>query len=87
RAGIKGFVEEAIFSWYLDASAVSKYRPVIAKAIRDVLVKLALYRTDNLTNTRSNDVLKSFYQVLVPETLRKCLGEFYTPDWLVSISL
>lgn len=87
RAGIKGFVEEAIFSWYLDASAVSKYRPVIAKAIRDVLVKLALYRTDNLTNARSNDVLKSFYQVLVPETLRKCLGEFYTPDWLVSISL
>lgn len=87
RAGIKGFVEEAIFSWYLDACNVAKHRPTIAAAIREVLVKLALYRTDSLTSARSNDVLKGFYQNLVPEMLRKSLGEFYTPDWLVSVSM
>src|SRR5690606_17741514 len=31
----------------------------------------------------TSDVLRDFYQDLVPETLRKSLGEFYTPQWLV----
>ena len=87
RAGIKGFVEEAIFSWYIDACAITKHRPTIATAIREALVKLALYRTDSLSSAQSNDVLKAFYQNLVPEMLRKSLGEFYTPDWLVSLSM
>ena len=87
RAGIKGFVEEAIFSWYLDACQLENHRSIIAQALREVLIKLALYRTDNLTEARSRDVLKTFYQNLVPETLRKSLGEFYTPDWLVSVCI
>jgi len=41
---------------------------------------------DDLTSARSHDVLKAFYQALVPETLRKALGEFYTPDWLVEVA-
>src|SRR5690606_19069854 len=36
---------------------------------------------------RSRDVLRDFYQDLVPEELRKSLGEFYTPDWLVEHSV
>ena len=47
---------------------------------------LALYRMDDLSAARSRDVLKSFYQALVPEVLRKALGEFYTPDWLVDVA-
>lgn len=82
--GIHGFIEEAIFSWYLDAAADKKHLGEIAAAIREVLAELALYRTDKLDNTR--DVLRDFYQNLVPETLRKSLGEFYTPDWLVEFS-
>lgn len=34
-----------------------------------------------------NDILKNFYQNLVPTVLRKSLGEFYTPDWLVDTCL
>ena len=83
-AGIHGFVEEAIFSWYLDAAATKSHRSAIAAAIRDVLTGLALYRTDNLDHSR--DVLRDFYQDLVPELLRKTLGEFYTPDWLVEFT-
>ena len=82
--GIHGFVEEAIFSWYLDAASASSHKTAICNAIRQVLAELALYRTDKLDNSR--DVLRDFYQDLVPELLRKTLGEFYTPDWLVEFT-
>jgi hypothetical protein len=81
EAGIRGFVEEAIFSWYLDACNSMPAKQIIVGALRDLLTKLSLYRTERLERTR--DVLRDFYQDLVPETLRKSLGEFYTPDWLV----
>jgi hypothetical protein len=83
--GIRGFVEEAIFSWYLDAASNKQHRLAITTAIRNVLAELSLYRTDKLDQTR--DVLRDFYQNLVPETLRKSLGEFYTPDWLVEFAV
>jgi 23S rRNA G2445 N2-methylase RlmL len=83
NGGLNGFVEEAIFSWYLDVSKSA--RAVIAAALRDVLTELSLYRTDKLEHSR--DVLRDLYQDLVPETLRKSLGEFYTPDWLVEITV
>src|SRR5258708_15273068 len=65
--GLHGFVEEAIFSWYLDVSR--NHRSTVTGAIRDVLAELSLYRTDKLDHSR--DVLRDFYHNLVPETLRK----------------
>jgi hypothetical protein len=85
-ARIRGFVEEAVFSWYVDSSIPTKERVALCAAIRPLLTQLALYRMDDLTAARSRDVLKTFYQALVPETLRKALGEFYTPDWLVDVA-
>lgn len=85
-ARIKGFVEEAVFSWYTDASIPKKERAALCSAIRPLLTQLSLYRMDDLTAARSRDVLKAFYQALVPEILRKALGEFYTPDWLVEVA-
>lgn len=85
EAGIKGFIEEAIFSWYLTACEKEDTKKIICAALRAILGKLALYRTDRLERTR--DVLRDLYQGLVPETLRKSLGEFYTPDWLVEHTL
>jgi hypothetical protein len=85
-ARIRGFVEEAVFSWYADQSLSTKGRGVIANAIRSLVIQLSLYRMDDLGAARSRDVLKCFYQALVPESLRKALGEFYTPDWLVDIA-
>lgn len=87
RAGIQGFVEEVIFSWYLDAASLPGYGPGICDGLRQVMVCLAMYRTNNLTIARSRDVLKRLYQDLVPDALRKSLGEFYTPDWLVEVTL
>ena len=83
--GIHGFVEEVIFAWYLDATSQEDHRTSICDAIRQVLAGLALYRTDNLRFVK--DVLRDFYQDLVPDLLRKALGEFYTPEWLVDFTL
>jgi len=82
--GLHGFVEEAIFSWYLDAISKREIRTTLCATIRTLLAQLSVYRFDTIKQTgRSRDVLRDFYQDLVPEELRKSLGEFYTPDWLV----
>lgn len=85
-ARIVGFVEEAVFSWYADSSLSQEDRKSCCDAIRPLLTRLALYRMDELSAARSHNVLKSFYQALVPEALRKALGEFYTPDWLANVT-
>lgn len=85
QAGIRGFVEEAIFSWYLDVARKDTYRAQLLPALRSLLAALSLYRTDHLTRTR--DVLRDLYQDLVPGKLRQSLGEFYTPDWLVDFTV
>jgi len=85
QAGIHGFVEEAIFSWYLDVARNATYTPTLLPALRGVLASLSMYRTDYMTHTR--DVLRDLYQGLVPGKLRHSLGEFYTPDWLVDLTV
>jgi len=86
--GLHGFVEEAIFSWYLDAANKKTICASLSLAIRTLLAQLSVYRFDTIKKTgRSRDVLRDFYQDLVPEELRKSLGEFYTPDWLVEYSV
>ncbi|UVC30404.1 Eco57I restriction-modification methylase domain-containing protein [Pantoea sp. SOD02] len=83
-AGINGFVEEAIFSWYLDVASLNTL-PELLPTLRRLLSILSLYRLDHLSQTR--DVLRDLYQGLVPGKLRQSLGEFYTPDWLVDFTL
>ncbi|HZS80176.1 MAG TPA: N-6 DNA methylase [Herbaspirillum sp.] len=86
--GLHGFVEESIFSWYLDATSKKTTRTALCLAIRTLLAQLSVYRFDTIKKAeRSRDVLRDFYQDLVPEELRKSLGEFYTPDWLVEHSV
>lgn len=84
EAGINGFVEEAIFSWYLDVARLNTV-PELLPTLRRLLSVLSLYRLDQLSQTR--DVLRDLYQGLVPGKLRQSLGEFYTPDWLVDFTL
>lgn len=85
QAGVNGFVEEAIFSWYLDVARKQPHSISLMPALRSLLAALSLYRTDHLNHTR--DVLRDLYQALVPGKLRQSLGEFYTPDWLVDFTI
>jgi hypothetical protein len=85
QAGINGFVEEAIFSWYIDVARKPEYSESLLSSLRRILATLSLYRTDQVIHTR--DVLRDLYQELVPGKLRQSLGEFYTPDWLVDFTI
>ena len=85
QAGINGFVEEAIFSWYLDIARDKNHSLALLPALRNILASLSMYRTDHMNHTR--DVLRDFYQDLVPRRLRQSLGEFYTSDWLVDFTI
>lgn len=90
RMNIHGFVEEPLFSWYVDVcreESNTEYVQRLQSAIRDVLIKLSLYEFEDLSHAQTNDVLKRFYQNIVPQVLRKSLGEFYTPDWLCNVAL
>lgn len=79
-SGIHGFVNELLFSWYVD----SHNRPEsFSEHIRNLCLKLALYDLSEAQAMQSGDLLKYFYQDLIPDKLRRSLGEFYTPDWLV----
>lgn len=87
--GLKGFVEEVIFSWYLDAaiSDVVSDRE-LAGALTAMLGQLHLYRLNTVLHSgRSRDVLRDLYEDIVPSELRKSLGEFYTPDWLAEYTV
>lgn len=87
QAGIKGFVEEAIFSWYLDIAKqqFSSKQNTLLTSLRKVLSVLSFYNLGQLSHTR--DILRDLYQGLVPGKLRQTLGEFYTPDWLVDFTI
>jgi hypothetical protein len=79
---IENFIEGTFFSWYLEESPDS-----LLNAIREILSHLALYVFPTTTQGRVRDVVKVVYQHLVPEALRKNIGEFYTPEWLVDFVL
>ena len=90
RANIHGFVEEPLFSWYIDVCQMNTNPDTtneIIDSLRDVFIKLSFYKMEDLSHAQTNDVLKRFYQNIVPQVLRKSLGEFYTPDWLVEVAL
>lgn len=79
---IDNFIEGTFFSWYLENAPDS-----LIKAIRQILTRLGLYVFPTATQGRIRDVVKAIYQDLVPEALRKNIGEFYTPEWLVDFVL
>lgn len=81
KSRMPGFVEEVMFSWYLDVVDVPDHGAAVLSSLRRILTSLSLYRSDRMTHSR--DVLRDLYQGLVPGRLRQSLGEFYTPDWLV----
>lgn len=79
--GLIGFLDGVRFSWYLEAWD----RP-LALAIQEVLRRFVAF--DGVGPAaeiaRDGDVLQGVYQRLVPVSLRRGLGEHYTPDWLAA---
>ena len=79
-SNIHNFVSEVLFSWYLYSPNKTK---ILVSGLRQLCESLSLFNVGKGDAVNSEDVLKNFYQNLVPEDFRKSLGEFYTPDWMV----
>src|SRR5208282_2961102 len=79
KAGIRNFLEGDFFAWY-----AKFFTPELAACLRAVVERLAEYdpATLDLAPGPTQDMLKKLYHRLVSPTIRKALGEFYTPDWL-----
>lgn len=84
QALLDNFVETSVFSWYTYVEDFS----AISAALRGILTRLELYSfSTSSLDGHTQDVLRALYQNIVPEKIRKTLGEFYTPDWLVDFTL
>jgi hypothetical protein len=79
---IENFIEGTFFSWYLERPPAG-----LLQAIRKMLARLGLYIFPTARHAHVQDVVKAVYQNLIPEALRKNIGEFYTPEWLVEFVL
>lgn len=79
--GIRNLLEGDFFSWYLHA-----WTPQLVGALRALVVALADYNPATIRDDPdlTRDLLKRFYQGLLPSQLRHDLGEYYTPDWLAA---
>lgn len=82
--GIKNFLEEDYFSWYLSAwnEEIEKVVRVIVKALREYEPATATLEPEEV-----KDLFKKIYQHIVPKKMRHDLGEYYTPDWLAELIL
>ena len=79
QLGITNFLEGDLFSWYLPA-----WSDNVADAVRSIARALDDYdpATLSVEPAESRDLLKKLYHHLLPRTVRRSLGEYYTPDWL-----
>ena len=82
--GVTNFIEGDYFSWYLD-----ELDDELANVIGAIARRLSDYEpaTPQLEPEFARDMLKRLYQHLVPKTIRRSLGEYYTPDWLAELLL
>ncbi len=81
---IDNYIEGGFFSWYLDA-----YDTQIETGLKKVLQLINEYDPQSFINDEhiSRDLLKNLFQDIVPQRIRHDLGEYYTPDWLIQLTV
>lgn len=79
RHGIENFLENVeIFSWYLQA-----WDEELVTWLRGCIRGLAVYSFKyNCYKDHTEDLFKNLYQALLMRSLRRVLGEVFTPSWL-----
>lgn len=83
---ISNLFEADLFSWWADQAESNND---LLAAIRDLLKQVSELAFPKIAfgPQKSGDVLRDLYQALVPNKLRKALGEFLTPHWLAEACL
>ncbi len=72
-AGIFGAVESDFFDWVVTSAEGEDL-------VRRILTHVRRFRLSEV----ETDVLKILYELLIDQTQRHGLGEYYTPDWLAA---
>ncbi len=73
RAGIHNVVAEDFFDWVSDSTDGEEF-------VRALTRELQQFDWTDL----EHDVLKVLYEAVIDKSVRKALGEYYTPDWLAA---
>lgn len=83
---IANLFEADLFSWWADRAGSNT---TLLNALRDLLTEMSNLAFPRIAfgPHQSGDVLRDLYQALVPNKLRKALGEFLTPRWLAESGL
>jgi hypothetical protein len=83
---ISNLFEADLFSWWADQAESNSN---LLDGIRDLLKEVAELAFPKIAfgPQRGGDVLRDLYQALIPNKLRKALGEFLTPYWLAEACL
>ncbi len=82
--GIDNLNESDLFSWYLMA-----WDPNIERGLNNLFRKLREFDLKTIIGElrKSRDSFKTLYQAIVPQEIRHDLGEYYTPSWLVELTV
>lgn len=83
RAGLLNAIEPDVFSWYVD------WTPGVRDRVRSLIDDLHQYdpATLRVSPEDARDLLKDLYEGLLPRAVRHALGQYFTPDWLASLTL
>lgn len=81
---IDNYIEGGFFSWYLDV-----YDSKLESELKKILRIINEYDPQSFINDEhiSRDLLKNLFQDIVPQRIRHDLGEYYTPDWLIQLTV
>jgi SAM-dependent methyltransferase len=77
--GIANLIEEDFFAWILH----SRIRDRALKLVKDIAGELLRYDLSQV----NEDFFKEIYQEIVKRSERHRIGEYYTPEWLVELTL
>jgi hypothetical protein len=79
RLSVENFPGGDPFSWY-----VFEWNGRVEEFVRALAARLRVYDPATLCGDAAGgrDLLKKLYQQLLPKSVRRGLGEYYTPDWL-----
>lgn len=82
-AGLLNAIEPDVFSWYVD------WTPAVRDLVRALIEDLHAYdpATLRVSPEDARDLLKDLYEGLLPRAVRHALGQYFTPDWLASLTL
>lgn len=78
--GIRNFLEGDFFSWYADAN---QWSDSFYREIKNLIIKVDEYSAFSLNVTYSpTDIFKDLYMVIIPQSIRHSMGEYFTPEWI-----